>query len=497
MCQLERWLCCVCEDAYVAINFFCNDVPPGAPACPASTRCERHIASRYCYFCANVDHRGSPLLSRTPEFLESLASLEGMIRVSARTDRDDVALSVFSSWLMGFHGPTTIHPFDSQHPALTSQSTRDHFTRYLSPPQIVPSFHVTSSERFPINATSHQPANLVDMTNQPYLQFPTQIPSPFPVNDQFRGRANRRIRHRQNRKARRDVQSDQEVSSSPWSISSRLSSEGVLHSSWGQGNDVTPSDAMQDADEQNEGLFPIPSTLDGPIVVRIPKVEPDDVNHPVIVFGSMTFSLPSNIGSDENEQEKKTVSDQYPEPKKPATDDSLPQAITTTHPQRPSVGQIEGQEEQNDRNSTSEESKDSPPKKNKKSRKQRLKEAKKRRQEEKQLPRLEQGAKLKPLSEESQPKSKPKPEPEPKPEPKPESKPESKSKPNSKPKRKSRQQLQFQPMPKSELAPVPAPKLEQKSEQMPVHHQIRVPTLSYRDALSSSTGSKALPNTSS
>ncbi|KAI1803468.1 hypothetical protein F4811DRAFT_525013 [Daldinia bambusicola] len=323
MCQLEHWLCCVCEDTYVAINFFCDDVPPGAPACPSSIRCERHIASRYCYFCANVDHRGSPLHSRTPEFLENLASLEGMIRVAARTDREDVVLSVFSNWLMGFRGPTTIHPFDSQHPALSSQSTRDHFTRYLSSPQIVPSFHITSSERFPIDTASHQPAFLVDTTTQPYLQYPpTQFPNPFSTNGQFRGRANRGVRRRQNRITRQDFQRDEEASSSPWSFSSLpASGEDSQHSSWEQGNNMDPSDAMPNTAELNEGQSHLPAspTLDGPIIVRIPEVEPsgdskaeqsasplspaptcvidvgpDAVNHPTIVFGSMAFSLSSN-----------------------------------------------------------------------------------------------------------------------------------------------------------------------------------------------------------
>ncbi|KAI1655949.1 hypothetical protein F4813DRAFT_391229 [Daldinia decipiens] len=175
MCRLEHWLCCICEDAYVAVNFFCGHVAPGAPACLDTTRYERHIVARYCYFCSNVGLGGAPVLSKTKEYLDNLASLEGMLRVAAIPDRNDVTVSVFSNWLMGFNGPTSIRPFKAGHPAINSNSTKDHFAHNLSPPQKVASFIVTSSEMSRASAFHYQIAIPLNLTVQPYFRPPVPV----------------------------------------------------------------------------------------------------------------------------------------------------------------------------------------------------------------------------------------------------------------------------------------------------------------------------------
>ncbi|OTB17118.1 hypothetical protein K445DRAFT_365730 [Daldinia sp. EC12] len=500
MCQLEHWLCCVCEDAYVAVNFFCQDVPPGAPACPSATRCERHIASRYCYFCSNVDSRGAPVLSRTPEFLDSLASLEGMLRIAARTDRDDVVLSVYSNWLMGFKGPTIVHPFDSQHPALSSGSTRDHFTRSLSPPRMVTSFHITSSERFEVSTASYQNTNLVDTATQPYIQTSTQFPGPSPADEQFGNRTDKGARRWKNRMERRFEQGEQQGSSSFWSSSFHTPSEDAIYASWEENTGNASGGTRSDTPEHNEGHFSASPTLVDPFMASIPETEPSKdlkceqiahtpspastcisevepvaVNPPTIVFGSVEFSLTADVGAIEKRlKSKEPVTDpangtrhetqENPPLHSQAAAASASSGTATPDPQHPSADRTKSQKKQNDKNPTSEETKNPPATKLTKN--QKRKAARRRKREEKE--------KLKPESE-SQPK------PDSKPEPIPASKPD--------------------PNPKQEQEPKPEPnpvsKPMQKPEEMPVYHQFRVSTLSYRDALNNASRSKASPRSSS
>ncbi|KAI0848513.1 hypothetical protein F5Y00DRAFT_87423 [Daldinia vernicosa] len=229
MCRLEHWLCCICEDAYVALNFFCVDVAPGAPTCPNTTRYERHIAARYCYFCSNVGHGGAPLPSRTKEYLDNLASLEGMLRVAARTDRDDVTVSVFSNWLMGFYGPKNIRPFAASHPAIHSDSTKDHFARNLSPPQKVASFILTSSEISRASAFIYQTAIVSNLTAQPCFQPPAMVPE----QGQPSCRTDKGVRRWSNRTHRMmSAEMEQQSSSSSWPSSSHTSPRDAIYASW-------------------------------------------------------------------------------------------------------------------------------------------------------------------------------------------------------------------------------------------------------------------------
>ncbi|KAI2782269.1 hypothetical protein F4815DRAFT_498160 [Daldinia loculata] len=260
MCRLEHWLCCICEDAYVALNFFCGDVAPGAPACSNTTRYERHIVARYCYFCSNVNHRGAPVMSRTKEYLENLASLEGMIRVAARPDRDDVTVSVFSNWLMGFNGPTSIRPFKAGHPAIHSNSTKDHFARNLSPPQKVASFILTSSEISRASAFNYQTAILSNLTAQSCFRPPVPILEQGLVGGQPGRRTDKGTRRWSNRTHRMmSAQMDQQDSSSSHPNPSHMSPRDAVYASWEDSNESRDA-SKPDITMPNEKHLPVSFT---------------------------------------------------------------------------------------------------------------------------------------------------------------------------------------------------------------------------------------------
>ncbi|KAI8957473.1 hypothetical protein F5Y11DRAFT_363724 [Daldinia sp. FL1419] len=212
MCQLEHWLCCVCEDAYVAINFFCPDVPPRGSGCPSTIRYERHIAARYCYYCSNMDYRGTPLVEKSQKYLEDLASLEGMLRLAVTIEPDDNVALVFSNWLMGFRGLTDVRPFHPDHPVLFSQSTIDHFARHLSPAWPVASFHLTSSELPPSSILNRQTAQTY--VPQPYPQRPAPPSQQSRTNEQPIYRSRRAERRRDNRLARKLSQNTEDIKES-------------------------------------------------------------------------------------------------------------------------------------------------------------------------------------------------------------------------------------------------------------------------------------------
>ncbi|KAF3069015.1 hypothetical protein GL218_08092 [Daldinia childiae] len=264
MCRLEHWLCCICEDAYVALNVFCDDVAPGAPACLDATRYERHIVARYCYFCSNVGPGGAPLPAKTKEYLENLASLEGMLRVAMTQNQDDVTVSVFSNWLMGFNGPTIIYPFKASHPAVNSNSTREHFARNLSPPKKVASFILTSSETARASAFNYQHAIPLNLTPQSCVRPLVPVPEQDSVGSEpghGTDEGTRRWSNMTHRMASAEV--DQQNSSSSLSNPSPTSSKDAVYAAW-EDSDESQGAAKSDISALSVKHLSISFTPDDP-----------------------------------------------------------------------------------------------------------------------------------------------------------------------------------------------------------------------------------------